>query len=40
VRNDETLPAPGPDHVLESGDVLVAVGTPDGLRQLRDLLEA
>ena len=40
VRGDETLPAPGPDQVLESGDTVVAVGTPDGLRQLRDLLEA
>jgi TrkA domain protein len=40
VRGDETLPAPGPDQVLESGDVVVAVGTPDGLRQLRALLEA
>ena len=40
VRGDDTLPAPGPDVVLESGDVVVAVGTPDGLRQLRDLLDA
>ena len=40
VRGDDTVPAPGPDVVLESGDVVVAVGTPDGLRQLRDLLEA
>ena len=40
VRGDNTLPAPGPDVMLESGDVVVAVGTPDGLRQLRDLLDA
>ena len=40
VRGDDTVPAPGPDVVLESGDVVVAVGTPDGLRQLRDLLDA
>ena len=40
VRGDQTLPAPGPDVVLEAGDVLVAVGTPEGLRQLRDLLGA
>lgn len=40
VRGDETLPAPGPDFVLEAGDVVVAVGTPEGLRQLRDLLDA
>jgi TrkA domain protein len=40
VRGDVTVPAPGPETPLESGDVVVAVGTPDGLRQLRDLLEA
>jgi TrkA domain protein len=40
VRGDDTLPAPGPDVVLEAGDVAVAVGTPQGLRQLRSLLEA
>jgi TrkA domain protein len=39
VRGEETLPAPGPDHLLEMGDVVVAVGTPEGLRQLRHLLE-
>ena len=32
--------APGPEVVLESDDLVVAVGTPDGLRQLRELLEA
>jgi TrkA domain protein len=40
VRGGDTLPAPGPEQVLESGDVVVAVGTPDGLRQLRGLLDA
>jgi len=40
VRGDETVPAPGPDARLEGGDVVVAVGTSDGLRQMRDLLEA
>ena len=38
VRRDTTLPAPGPDHRFEAGDVAVAVGTTDGLAQLRDLL--
>jgi TrkA domain protein len=38
VRGDTTLPAPGPDHRFEAGDVAVAVGTTDGLAQLRDLL--
>jgi len=40
VRGDGTLPAPGPEVVLEADNVVVAVGTPDGLRQLRALLEA
>lgn len=40
IRGDETIPAPGPETAFASGDVVVAVGTPDGLRQLRDLLEA
>jgi TrkA domain protein len=38
VRGNTTLPAPGPDHRFEAGDVAVAVGTTDGLAQLRDLL--
>jgi TrkA domain protein len=38
VRGDETVPAPGPDQAIEAGDVVVAVGTPDGLRALRELL--
>ena len=38
VRASSTIPAPGPEATLEPGDVLVAVGTPDGLTRLRDLL--
>jgi TrkA domain protein len=38
VRGETTLPAPGPEHRFEPGDVAVAVGTPDGLAQLRRLL--
>lgn len=40
VRVDQTIAAPGPEHELEPGDVAVAVGTPEGLRELRDLLSA
>ena len=40
VRSNETLPAPGPEVALEADDVVVAVGTTDGLRQLRVLLKA
>lgn len=38
IRGDETIPAPGPETVLAAADVVVAVGTPEGLRELRDLL--
>ena len=38
IRDRETVPAPGPEFVLDAGDVAVAVGTPEGLAQLRDLL--
>lgn len=38
IRGDSTEPAPGPDFVLIPGDVAVAVGTDDGLEQVRELL--
>ncbi len=38
IRDGETTPAPGPEFVLRSGDVLVAVGTAPGLEQLRTLI--
>jgi TrkA domain protein len=38
IRTGATLPAPGPDHRFEAADVIVAVGTTEGLAQLRDLL--
>ena len=38
VRDSETLPAPGPTFRLEERDVVVAVGTEQGLAQLRELL--
>lgn len=38
VRGSDTIPAPGPETRLEPDDVAVAVGTPEGLGQLRELL--
>lgn len=38
LRDGATVPAPGPEHRFDAGDVVVAVGTPDGLAQLRNLL--
>lgn len=38
VRGDMTIPAPGPDTRFAAGDVVVSVGTADGLLRLRHLL--
>ena len=38
LRGGQTLAAPGPDHRVEAGDVVVAVGTPEGLSELRAIL--
>jgi TrkA domain protein len=38
VHGDTTVPAPGPEYRFEAGDFAVAVGTPEGLGQLRNLL--
>lgn len=40
VRGQETFPAPGPDFVFAAGDIAVAVGTPPGITEARDLLES
>lgn len=39
IRGNTTHPAPGPDFRFEADDVLVAVGTSDGLSQLRELVQ-
>ena len=33
-RGETTVAAPGPDFVLEAGDIAVAVGPPEGVEQL------
>ncbi len=38
VRGEATVPGPGPDYRFDAGDIAVAVGTPDGLGRLRELL--
>lgn len=40
MRQGEAIPAPDADFVLAAGDVVVAVGTADGLKTLRSLLES
>jgi TrkA domain protein len=38
VRGDTTIPAPGPEVRFQAGDVVVAIGTVEGLGELRSLL--
>jgi TrkA domain protein len=38
VRDDEVLPSPGPAEPLRSGDVLVVIGTKEGLSKVEQIL--
>ena len=38
IRDGRSIPAPGPDFRFETGDTMVAVGTPDGVAELRRLI--
>lgn len=38
VRGEETFPAPGPEFAFQAHDVMVAVGTSQGLDSLRALV--
>ena len=38
IRDGQSIPAPGPEFGLLSGDVVVAVGTIDGLAMMRELI--
>ena len=38
IRDGESIPAPGPEFSMVAGDVIVAVGTVDGLTAMRDLI--
>ncbi len=40
IRADQPVPAPGPEFVFDADDVVVAVGTAEGLAALRVLLTA
>jgi TrkA domain protein len=40
LRGGTTVPAPGPDFRFEGNDLVVAVGTAEGLEALRDLMMA
>ena len=38
LRGAATIAAPGPEQALQAGDVVVVVGTAEGLEQFRNLL--
>jgi K+:H+ antiporter subunit KhtT len=38
IRDHQSIPAPGPEFTFRPGDVVVAVGTPDGVAALRRLI--
>jgi len=38
IRDGQSIPAPGPEFGLLSGDVVVAVGTFEGLAMMRELI--
>jgi TrkA domain protein len=38
IRDGQSIPAPGPEFGLLSGDVVVAVGTIEGLAMMRELI--
>jgi TrkA domain protein len=40
IRDGESIPAPGPEFPLLAGDVIVGVGTADGLAMMRELIRA
>ncbi|MFM9034199.1 MAG: cation:proton antiporter regulatory subunit [Mycobacterium sp.] len=39
VRDDEVLASPGPEEMLRDGDVLVVIGTADGIAAARLIVE-
>ncbi|WP_093658687.1 cation:proton antiporter regulatory subunit [Streptomyces wuyuanensis] len=40
VRGEEVIPSPGPTQVLRAGDVLVVIGTHDGIAQVEQIIQA
>ena len=38
VRDDEVIASPGPSETLRAGDVLVVIGTDDGIAGVEDIV--
>ncbi len=39
VRDEEVMASPGPEEILRAGDVLVIIGTDDGIAGVADIIE-
>jgi TrkA domain protein len=39
MRDKDVIPSPNPEKVLRGGDTLVVVGTPDGIENLRQIID-
>jgi len=39
VRDEEVLPSPGPADTLHPGDVLVVIGTAEGIAQVEHIFD-
>jgi TrkA domain protein len=39
IRNEQVLPSPAPDEILHAGDVLVVIGTQDGIVGVEQIIE-
>lgn len=40
VRGEEVIPSPGPGQALRAGDVLVVIGTHDGIASVEQIIQA
>lgn len=38
IRDETSVPAPGPEFVFAAGDVVLVMGTPDGVRKAAEIL--
>lgn len=39
VRGEQVLASPGPEEILQAGDVLVVIGTDEGIEAVRQLVD-
>jgi TrkA domain protein len=39
VRDEDVLVSPGPSEILRAGDVLVVIGTADGITGVEHIIE-